>query len=219
MNKANGGFGQGNNIGASVSSGEVLFFLNADTRLLEPLFKMTYQKVANDNQLIVGYTLVDEKLQLNNSYSVFPQYYIFHVFFSLIKKLAFYLPNRVPFLNKMIWPWGAAFSMKRELFENSGCFDEQIFLCNEEPDLLMRIPCRKIKILRKKIIHLEGHTISKKIDRHLEYLKSTHYYFKKYGYNWSFFLWYTIFCSKIKRIFNNNSVRKELIDALNIYNS
>jgi GT2 family glycosyltransferase len=219
LNEVNCGFGHANNIGVSLSSGDVILFLNPDTILVESFFKETLERLQKDSNLIIGYTLVNKLLQLNNTYSIFPQYYIFNILFFFIKKTCFYLPNKLSVLNKMIWPWGAAFSMQKQLFQVAGGFDECIFLCNEEPDLLIRIPNRRINILEKKIIHVEGHTTNLEIRRNIEYLKSSHYYFRKYNYNWKHFLYYMKFNFKICTFFQIKTYKNTLYKAIKIYES
>lgn len=180
-NPQNGGFGQGNNIGASLASGELLFFLNPDTLLIEPIFSSLYKayRESKDNR-IFGFKLLDKKYNVNNSYSFFPEYFYLYPLIGLIERRFFYLPNKISFVNRKIWPWGACFAISRCLFFCVGKFDENIFLCNEEPDLLQRIPERHVELLHKSVIHLEGHDAPPTVQRNIEYLKSLYYYCKKY---------------------------------------
>jgi hypothetical protein len=62
-------------------------------------------------------------------------------------------------------------------------FDENIFLCNEESDVVQRLNVKNIRIFDKKIIHLEGHTITLSITRYREFIKSTRYYMQKHDYS------------------------------------
>ena len=201
MNIKNGGFGQGNNVGVDNANGEMILFLNPDTILVEGIMKEIYFKLKSNSTRVLGFYLIDEDYTSINSYSFFPELYFMAYFIFLIKKVAFFSPNRISFLNKRIWPWGAAFALDKVLFLNSGGFDENIFLCNEEADLLRRIPNRKVFIIDKKIIHLEGHSTVSSVERHIEYFKSTFYYLDKYKLNKKRFIknFYNIYY--IKKIF------------------
>jgi N-acetylglucosaminyl-diphospho-decaprenol L-rhamnosyltransferase len=191
-NPSNGGFGAGNNIGVKNSSGEVLFFLNPDTKLLKNFSLQRIYKASTPNS-VVGFKIVDGNGKENNSYGIFPEFSYLSFIFYFLKRAAFVVPNAIRFLNKMIWPWGAAFALRKTDFLQSGGFDEKIFLCNEEPDLLKRIPSRKIKLLNMPVLHFEGHTTKNSEVRFVNYLESSTYYFKKYNINSrSFFFYLTL---------------------------
>ena len=210
--KFNGGFGYGNNLGVNISEGEILFFLNPDTILTEPISCQTIRYLNKDN-VIIGYNLIDLDGKMNNTIGLFPQHYIFSSIIPfLFKKLNPIIDFK--FFNKMIWPWGAAFSLKKETFLKFGGFDEKIFLCNEESDLLMRIKDRKIIILKNKIIHTEGHTTVSSEFRLKEYLKSSKYYFEKYKFSWKIFKISLILKSYIKAYFFSNMNSIKIINIL-----
>lgn len=219
-NSKNGGFGQGNNLGIKKSNGDILFFLNPDTILTENIFNSIIENINRNNNTIIGFTLIDLKHKLNNSYSIFPEMYLFALLFFGIKKYFFYLPNKINALNRMIWPWGAAFAIKKDVINTAGCFDENIFLFNEEPDLLRRIKKRNVLILKSKIIHLEGHGKTNSIDRHIEYLKSTHYYFKINKFNYKLFLRYLSLTTYLKKILKINHLENtNILSAIKIAKS
>ena len=54
-NPQNGGFGQGNNIGAKKAKGEIFFFLNPDTILIEPIFKFMLGEFENKRLGCAGF--------------------------------------------------------------------------------------------------------------------------------------------------------------------
>lgn len=204
--KINGGFGFGNNLGVYASKGEYLLFLNPDTILLERISDVTL-KAHEDENSIIGYNLVDLTGNHNNSFGVFPQYNIISpVIFTLHKINRNFI--KLKFINKLIWPWGAAFSIKKQTFLSHGGFDEKIFLCNEEPDLLIRIKKRKVKFLKTKIIHLEGHTTKVSSFRIKEFLKSTKQYCRKHNHSWRFYRRLTIVRSYLKyKLFSNEQAK------------
>lgn len=178
--ECNKGFGGGNNLGASVATSNVLFFLNPDTILVERIFSEVYQQIENNKKLIYGFSLIDKEGKKNNSYSFFYDSYVKYRFLSLLKRIDFKFPFRYKWIRKNIWPWGAAFAVNKEQFIKAGRFDENIFLCNEEPDLLKRIPDRDVFISNRHIIHLEGHGTVVSVNRYYHALKSFHYYQEKH---------------------------------------
>ena len=180
QNPTNGGFGQGNNLGVQHSSGENLFFLNPDTIITDKNTFSTIHSSLICNDIIVGFKLLTPTLQINHSYSVFPEYFFLYPLIRILHKKKFFLPNKISLLNHLIWPWGAAFALKRETFIQCGMFDPQIFLCYEEPYLMRRITNRQIKLLNISIIHLEGHNQIVSQERMFSSLQSLDYYCHKY---------------------------------------
>ena len=100
-------------------------------------------------------------------------------------------------------------------------FDESMFLCNEEPDLMHRLNIKKVRIFDRNIIHLEGHTTEIHEVRFKEWLKTTQYYLEKYNNSYKRYILLFIFrnYSKmiLKKIFSNhysleNDVNKILLE-------
>ncbi|MDN3608479.1 glycosyltransferase [Vibrio ostreicida] len=195
-NSDNGGFGQGNNIGVKSSNGELIFILNADTILIEPVFKFMLKEFEDDKVTAAGFRLVDRKGKLNNSFALYPEYnYVY--FFLPISFVNFAVIN-LGLLSKYIFPWGADFVVRRKDFVKAGMFDESIFLCNEEPDLTKRLNVKKVKIFHKPIVHLEGHTTEIEALRFDQWIISTRYYFSKYGLDFNRFISNEVRISKLK---------------------
>lgn len=180
-NPQNIGFGAANNVGVKAASSDIVFFLNPDTIIQSSIFRDIVSKIECNKNLVYGFTLVDKCNNASNSYSFFyDDYFVYH-FLTIYKRLSFYGVNTNKFANKNVWPWGAAFAIHKSAFINAGMFDERIFLCNEEPDLLHRIPDREVFISKNRIIHLEGHGEVVSVLRYSEYLKSLNYYLEKYN--------------------------------------
>jgi len=176
-NPDNGGFGQGNNIGAKNAKGSLLFILNPDTILVEPIFGFMITEFENSSLTAAGFRLVDRDGNDNDSVGLLPEYN----FFYLPRKILNFLVIELGFLSSYIFPWGADFIVRNDDFINAGMFDESMFLCNEEPDLIHRLNVNKVKIFNKKLIHLEGHTTVIHEERFTEWLKTTQYYLVKHG--------------------------------------
>lgn len=174
-NPENGGFGQGNNIGAKIASGEVLLFLNPDTILIEAVFSSLLLSVAAGFNF-GGFTLVDKNFALNDTVGLLPEYSFLSIPNNILTKLTL----RFNVFTNFVYPWGAALYISKEAFICAGMFDERIFLCNEEPDLTRRIMKPRMKILKSRIVHLEGHTTDVKSERYSAFLDSTKYYLNKH---------------------------------------
>ena len=195
-NPANGGFGQGNNIGAKTSNGDLLFILNPDTILVEPIFQYMIEEFEDENLTAAGFRLVDRDGNDNDSVGLLPEYnYIY-----MPRKILNYLVIRLSLLSKYTFPWGADLIVRKKDFIDAGMFDETMFLCNEEPDLIHRLNIKKVKIFNKKIIHLEGHTTEVHEVRFKEWLKTTQYYLEKYDNSYKKYIWFFIFRNYSKMI-------------------
>lgn len=173
--KENKGFGAGNNIGVNNSTGKYLFFLNPDTILTEPIFKLVCTKLEKGVP-VCGFHLITPAGNDMPSFSPMPE--DLHFFHFL--KIKYFFLKYIDLKLKNYFPWGASLALSRELFFNVGLFDENYFLNFEEPDLIHRIKPKYIVILKNKIIHLES--ISKpKGPKSIQYYEdSKNYYFSKY---------------------------------------
>lgn len=216
--EGNNGFGAGNNLGASFSTSEVLLFLNPDTVLVESLFYDVYGAIHEDKNLVYGFSLTDKDGGKNNSYSFFYDSFLRYRFLSLVKRFSYQKPIRSRVSNKYVWPWGAAFAINREVFLNAGGFDENIFLCNEEPDLLKRLPQRRVFISDHNIIHLEGHGTVVSENRYYHAFKSFKYYQDKYSMSkfnrtlWDIYV--RLLCIRYK-LFSNDESNVNYVKAYN----
>lgn len=207
-NPANGGFGQGNNVGASHSNGEILLFLNPDTILVEPIFSDLIGQI-EDGYVLGGFTLVSKEGDLNDSFGLLPEW----TFLPISTKLVYQMSLASNKFRKVTFPWGASLFVKKSEFLAVGGFDENIFLCNEEPDLVKRIRPNKIGLLKNKIIHLEGHTVSVKPERFQQYLDSSRIYFDKNGLNFILFktwVFVRLICGFVRDNFRGRRNNKNL---------
>lgn len=185
-NPKNGGFGQGNNIGVKASHGDILLILNADTIIIEAIFSYILEEFENPFLTVAGFKLIGRNGMVNDSFAFFPEYNYMYFFIPI--KLLYFLVLKLGMFSKSIFPWGADLIVRKKDFIDAGMFDENIFLCNEEPDLIKRLNVSQVKIFNKSIIHLEGHTTEISEVRFNEWYKSAHYYFEKYNLNFNLFL-------------------------------
>jgi len=178
-NPKNGGFGQGNNVGAVAASGKILLFLNPDTKFIEPVFCEVIKHFGNGNVRAVGCQLVDGEGHKTNTYGYFPEKWSLLV--SIIDKCVFKPLGYIPKFS--IYPWGANFFVRRKDFYAAGKFDEGLFLFHEESDLCQRLSPKETHIIKQKIIHYGGHTSIENSKRFEVWLKSLVFYHEKYGYD------------------------------------
>ncbi len=194
--KGNIGYGAGNNLGAKYASGEYLFILNPDTKIIEGnISKLIRLSATNNKTGVVAPLLLDEKAQpyaLQGTKELTPKKAIFAL--SFVSKL---LPNNKIYQDYYNASWnkknlkevdvapGTAFLIKREQFEEVGGFDENFFLFFEEFDLCKRIRKLGLKIYispKLKVMHKWGESTSKNKDSQKYFEQSRYYYFKKnYG--------------------------------------
>ncbi len=190
----NRGFGAGNNAGATDANGEFLFLLNTDTLLTSDVLPPLITLMKADPMVgIIGTKLLnaDGTLQLSvaDEISLAGEY-------KTLRQLKQYTDlqqrdaieqkfQRVQTVDIVI---GAAFFIRRSLFETLNGFDETFFMYFEESDLCQRSRDRGWQVLYTPdvaIIHLGGYSVSKVSDRmRLEYRRSQLYYYQKHRPVW-----------------------------------
>jgi GT2 family glycosyltransferase len=199
----NAGFGHANNIGASLAKNDYLLFLNPDTILVEPILKFAAEQFSKDKDLrAFGMLLVDERGAYQETFGFFPET------FKIIPE-SFYLPLiKLGYSPSQIFPWGADIFVRKADFFAAGMFDEKLFMCYEEPDLVHRLPSGKIKIFPKKIIHKAGHTTGDIAARYKRALASEKYYFSKYGLDYKRYVRHTLNIIRLSVLFRKISFMK-----------
>ena len=164
--KKNLGFGSANNYGAGIAKGDYLLFLNSDCIVLDNALRkmLDFYKEYSDklNIGVLGSLLQNNRLEVTNSYGVFPTVYkeIFSFFTNRLHKVKdeqseVNEKNEYFFVDYVS---GANMFMHRELFTKVGGFDECFFIYFEETDLqfrLSKIGYRSCVLTIKDIIHLE----------------------------------------------------------------
>lgn len=190
----NRGFGTGNNIGAKQAKGDFLFFLNTDTVLINDVLPSLVTLMENHPQVgIIGTKLcnADGSLQLSvaSEISIAGEY-------QTLKQLKQYTraqqrkatKQKFEHVQSVAIVVGAAFFMRRSLFEALDGFDETFFMYFEESDLCQRSRDRGWQVLyapHVSIIHLGGYSVGKVSDRmRLEYRRSQLYYYRKHRPFW-----------------------------------
>lgn len=142
INKINGGFGYGNNIGSRSARGEYLLFLNPDTIVDEnEIFKMFDAARNNPSFKIVSCKQVSKNGRVTDDTRYFPALSNLTGLQRTIAKAIGIAPS-VPVKNEFLFPhWvsGAAMLMRKDLFYSVNGFDEDFWMYYEDVDLCRRI--------------------------------------------------------------------------------
>jgi hypothetical protein len=194
-NPKNRGYGQGNNVGARLSTGEYLLFLNPDTELVEPLFGFAVSAFESDSRLAVfGVQLLTARHRRSPSIFLRDQYVTRYP--HGIPRLASLLGH---FNAKTMACSGAAMFIRRDVFQRVGWFDEELFMGYEESDVWNRIDMLSEGwhghfFRQKSLVHLGGSSQGTRIPElfalsHGERATVRHFY-DKYGLDFRRFLRY-----------------------------
>ena len=181
----NRGFGAANNIGAKKAKGDFLFFVNNDTIFTEETVDALQQMLLKQNEHgIVGPKLLNEDSSFQRSFGEFPS-----IRNELAeKRLAGNHSSQVTTSEQPVrkdWVTGAAFMIKRELFEAVGGFDDGFFMYFEDIDLCRTLAERglwSLYVPAVAMIHLGGKSYGAK-DRRItmEYRRSQLRYYDKHN--------------------------------------
>jgi len=200
-NEKNLGFAASANKGFFISKGDYVLFLNSDTLVLpDEIVKMVNFMEADKSVGVCAPQLVYEDMGLQRSFAYVP-----NLMFEVIPKsfLEFILPKRYKGkrsrfetpqdVESLI---GAAFMVRRKVFEDLGGFDERFFFFLEETDLCVRARKRGFRVVffpEAKIVHLQGKTISKTwIKGRMEYNISLYKFIKKHHSLFYFYIFVII---------------------------
>ena len=172
-NRANLGFGTGNNRGLDVARGEYIFYLNSDTLLLNNALKIFYDywnSHAEEDLGVLGCNLMGPDNCLTESHGKFPQAgklvkaMVHHLAAFGVKNVMKFLhmdysklrprPKYERFVGDVEYVVGADMFMKNS---PAARFDENFFLYFEETDLQWRLSLqrqRRVLIDGPEIVHL-----------------------------------------------------------------
>lgn len=172
----NGGFGYGNNRGMEVAKGKYFFLLNSDTLLVNNAVYEFYQHAEHHGpKTIYGCWLRGDDGTYRGSFFFFPAFTIGQ-FVRRIVRGQDYTPTWDDREVECIT--GADMFLPRTAWEETGGFDETIFLYGEEGEWqyrLARLGYARRLIPGPKIIHLEGKS-STQSDRKRQISRQSHFY-------------------------------------------
>lgn len=171
--KGNLGFGKGNNVGANVSNGDYLYFLNNDTLLEGNAIYELFDYIKNHDDVgVVGSNLYTKDKRPNHSYSKWEKNLkaekrLFSIPFMEIHKI---MKKRIDFnysdmpLQINGYVCGASLMIRRDAFNKIGGFEKDIFMYAEEALLCYKVinelGYKIYNIPTSKIVHFEGGTES-----------------------------------------------------------
>ncbi len=197
-NSANGGYGQGNNIGIRAAKGSHIVIVNPDVIFPSSGYEKIIAEFQGDSNLAI---LGGKQFGgINLSFWVRPEYN-FPLFTTPLSKIC----NKLNlYVEKYMFLSGALLIIDKKKFHEIGMFDENIFLYFEESDVMQRFLKRGYKTKFIKDFHYQHLIDDDKefTDRHFTTeFKSAQYYFKKYHKNFKSFLERKIISYQIQLIF------------------
>jgi N-acetylglucosaminyl-diphospho-decaprenol L-rhamnosyltransferase len=176
----NRGFGAGNNAGAAASRAEFLFFLNSDAALTPgALGTLVHALETHPGAGVAAPRLVlgDGVTEQPGAYGKLPTPW------SILCRTG----GRACPLEAAEWVSGAAFLVRRELFEQLGGFDERFFLYYEDLDFCRRVRSRRlgVKVVEgATVIHKGGASQPSGREQKARYFASQDLYLKLAGLSW-----------------------------------
>jgi GT2 family glycosyltransferase len=154
LNDKNTGFGAACNIGARISSGEYLLFLNPDIIIKSNILDLMVDALINSaDTAVCGGVLMDDDGNQNNSFNHFPGVaWEFREAFGLFigkahENLYYKNAHNSKDCFEIDWVSGADILIKKKIFEEVKGFDEKIFLYYEDVDLQKRIRDKGYKVI------------------------------------------------------------------------
>ena len=176
----NGGYGNGNNLGIKNSTGDIICIMNPDVLLCEPVFSHARSMFCKNKNLgMLGYKQLGG---YSLSFYIKPEYQ-----WLLLSSFFVKIYNKINYFNsKFMYLSGAFFFTDKKKIVEIGCFDENIFMYFEEPDLTNRFGCKNFDIIynkTKKYIHLVELKKNISFEQFFFWIKSRIYYLDKYKYN------------------------------------
>lgn len=218
------GFSKGCNLGASKASGDYLMFLNSDTEIKDRGFlKMIEFMKGNRNIGILGAKLKFPNGSAQESAGKF--YTLFNLLLMLLGLERFGFLRFSPQNNKRVdWVSGASLMIKKDLFNELGMFEKEIFMYMEDQELCFRAKLRGFDTYFYKdveIIHKERGS-SNKTFAILNIYKGIKFFYKKYKPRWQYLI--ALFFLKTKalilvvlgKIVNNKYLENTYVNALKI---
>ena len=166
--QTNTGYAFANNYGIKKSIGDYILLLNPDTTLIDYSLEKMIQFLYNNSYVgVVGPDLISSKGEDHLPPDYFPllkhqimEALFFHKYYSRYRKKAHHQRienNLLPY--EVDWVSGSCFLFRKEVFKQTGGFDEQFHIYAEDVDWCKRIRDRGWKIfsfLECKIVHLKG---------------------------------------------------------------
>lgn len=194
-NKKNLGFGGGNNLAMEKANTPYILLINSDLYLQKETLYKALKKMGERKDidiLQVGFRYEDGSFQPCGGYLPNRINTILRLFeldrFTFLKKFI----RPIPVVDKRFydreqklgWASGAFMLLRREVYEKTNGFDEEIFMYGEDVEWCKRIGDAGFNIIYTpdiKVIHLSGKSIKgREIDTYRKHLEGYLYYHKKH---------------------------------------
>lgn len=160
FNQKNQGFGQANNQGIKIASGDYLLFLNSDTLVKDQApFKMVKFLEDNPQAGMVGCRLLNKDGTYQASAGPFPNLWITFIMLFAEHWLGDLVRGSFAQKKEVDWVMGAAMMVRKEVIDKAGLMDESIFMYMDEVEWCYRIKKAGFKVMfypGAEIIHLFG---------------------------------------------------------------
>ena len=179
QNQQNLGFGHGNNAGAKIAQGEILFFLNPDAEIISAdIFAVLHEFEKNNNIGIIGSRLLTEN-KITQDWSAGVEINLARVLKNNLGQKEVLGEER----QELAWVSGTAMFVRKSLFEKLGGFDSRFFMYFEDVDLCFR--ARKLGQIvlycpAFSVLHHGGKSYGEKRTQKKNYYESQDYYFQKH---------------------------------------
>lgn len=207
------GFGKANNLGVQHASGEYLFFLNSDTILTNDAISEFYDFAINNRGIkfgAIGCRLTGTDGNYTMSFGQFPSIrFEWEYLLGKLRKNSESTDDKES-AKEVDFVTGADLFISKQLFDEIGGFDPNIFMYYEETDLQYRLNkkgYRQFVIPGPSIIHLEGGSFEHKglsFNRFMMSQRSYNYYVSKHFKGFHKY-WYKLNLCLIRlTIFANN---------------
>lgn len=208
------GFSGGNMLGANVSSGNYIAFINNDTIFHEDSFSILYNFMQDDKSIGVSTCLSKNKEGkdfacfdhfIGIRKEIFGRWILENVFKKPKRKLTYDYPILVDAVQ------GCFMFFDKNAFFESGGFDKKIFLFYEEIDICKRLKDKGYKVVYNPatyFIHFQGASTRNSISKKMEIMVSFFYVLKKnFGFTRHYILLIFLFFKYLlKSIFNSENL-------------
>jgi hypothetical protein len=172
----NTGYGAGNNLGVRHASANHIIVMNPDVRLVEPVFGPLITFFGeNPDTGMASVSFADDSCP----FFVKPEHY------SVLNLITFkYYVKRKKFNARKMYLPGSFLMFDKDVFEQTGAFDEKIFLYFEEADIATRIEQKGKKVRRIDDLHVFHLTHNRKLNEKLIKIEidSLIYYAEKFQF-------------------------------------
>jgi hypothetical protein len=181
-NENNVGYGQACNIGAKKSGGEILLFLNPDTKILSDNINGVLRLMESKKIAIVGSGLVTQDGK-NQKWCAGERVDIWNL---IRNNLGLSRDNKIGARKKALglsWVSGAAMFVGHDIFSKLGGFDAKFFMYFEDVDLCKRVNMEGYRVIYYplfQVFHRGGESFPEKKEQKENYYASQEYYFKKH---------------------------------------